>query len=90
MKTHSILPVLLAAGTAVASVQTLAAGMTYDPYDDYYSEYYGAGSEFKATQVQAEAPLFSENDDTHQNKHVAVVTSTDQDDMADPGNYYNW
>ena len=44
MKTQYVLPVILALGTIVASTQTMATGLTYDPYEIYYSKYYGIGA----------------------------------------------
>lgn len=44
MKTQYVLPVILALGAMVVSTQAIATGLTYDPYEVYYSKYYGIGT----------------------------------------------
>ena len=44
MKTQYVLPVILALGAMVVSTQAIATGLTYDPYEVYYSKYYGIGA----------------------------------------------
>lgn len=49
MKTQTILPILLSLGTALVSSQAIADGLTYDPYENYYHDYYGI--DFSSTAI---------------------------------------
>jgi len=102
MKTRYILPALLALSATVTSTQAMAEGMTYDPYENYYSTYYGIGEKSKATpaavagKTQAE---FSFNDPyaDYYNTYYGMDGLLDQDekvtatapkvDVADPKDY---
>ena len=81
MKTQYVLPVIFALGTVVASTQAMATGLTYDPYADYYSAYYGIGAETTAPIVSLDKGIDAQT--------TTPIVSLD-DDMADPRNYYNW
>lgn len=59
MKTQYILPALLALVVTSTTTQAFAAGLTYDPYESYYHEFYGIGD--KPTVIQDKAqqePVF--------------------------------
>jgi hypothetical protein len=44
MKTRYILPALLTATTLLTTATAFASGQTYDPYENYYKQYYGMDS----------------------------------------------
>lgn len=49
MKTRYLLPALLALGAIATSSQTIADGLHYDPYANYYGSYYGIEMNNSAT-----------------------------------------
>ena len=49
MKTRYLLPALLALGAVATSSQAIADGLTYDPYANYYGQYYGIDMNSTAT-----------------------------------------
>lgn len=50
MKTRHIISKALALAVVLGSSSTLATGLTYDPYEIYYSKYYGIGAESSTIQ----------------------------------------
>ena len=79
---------LLSLILALYSFQIFAVEENYDPYEDYYAEFYGIGIE-EATTVKASCSL-------HHARHpVFIPKNTNESDeaiiikMADPSNFYN-
>ncbi len=102
MKTHYVLPAVLALVTAVTSAQSVANGLTYDPCEIYYSTHYGEAS------VSSAKEIYADYDDTNygltdglsnEGGATGIVTFTDlaadaasekYADMSDPTNYFKW
>ena len=82
MKTQNILPILLALGIAATATLASAEGLTYDPYENYYSKYYGIEAELITAQTADTLPEVS--------PEAKIVTHLDDADMANPLNYYKW
>jgi hypothetical protein len=78
----------------VLSAQTLASGLTYDPYEIYYGNYYGVGVDAATARTSPQEEMTSNRpyNKTLIKTHVKVevITSTVDADMANPMNFYNW
>jgi len=92
---------LLTLTIIVVSAQTLASGLTYDPYEIYYGNYYGVGVESTTPHTQEEMTSNGSYADYYNTYYgidtlvethdeAEVVTSAIDTDMANPMNFYNW
>jgi len=101
-----LLTTILALSATVLTTQVSATGMTYDPYQNYYSKYYGIGVEEATTPVKAAtkeradsafydpyADYYNANygvDGLIEKNKSTESKVSEYPDMADPSNYYNW
>ena len=95
MKTHYILSTLLALGVLTTSSQLMADGLTYDPYENYYSEYYGINAADGLADVSTDTADFYEKyyNTSYDADGLATKKQSDVDlyeELADPTNYYKW
>ncbi len=86
MKTY-ILSALLVLGVTVTSTQAIATGLTYDPYENYYSQFYGIDQQ--QTIAPKDAVKTSEDDPKDVSNRISQDADL-MDSMADPSNYYSW
>lgn len=77
MKIQYILPALLALGFVTTSIPAVADGLTYDPYGDYYSQYYGIGERSTAS-VESEAPAFYDPYANYYNTYYGIDGLTEK------------
>ncbi len=103
MKKHIILPALFLMGATIASTYVVADGLTYDPYENYYSEFYGIG-EISTTQLEPQVEINSDFYDPYaeyyntyygidglvENVITTIEPESNDADMADPRNFYKW
>ena len=77
MKTQYVLSVILVLGAIVASTQTIATGLTYDPNEIYYSKYYGIGIvPFAAETTEQEGTAFYDSYTDYYNAYYGLDTLT--------------
>ena len=87
MKAQYVLPALFVLAATVATSQAMATGLTYDPYENYYHDYYGIDAEEIARQAIAKSEEQSKQlDATEKAKKVEEDTT----EYADPRNFYTW
>jgi len=88
MKKHYILSTLVASVAALSLSQAIASGMTYDPYENYYNNFYGTASYSSAS--ESSNSLVADKQ-VQKNKVVSKAAPTQSElYMADPLNFYNW
>lgn len=87
MKTQYVLPILFTLATALTSTQVTASGLSYDPYENYYRDYYGIDFDgiTKAAIDKAKKELAKKSAERKTKK-----IKNDSVDMADPTNFYKW
>ncbi len=77
MKIQYVLSVILVLGAIVASTQTIATDLTYDPYEIYYSKYYGIGTfPFVAETTEQEDTDFYDSYTDYYNAYYGLDTLT--------------
>lgn len=105
MKKNYALTALITLVVAVSFSQANASGLTYDPSENYYSTYYGIGSQDSVSTTAITTPTVQDSvaDLGPHNGYYATYYGTGveetsltteeialNEEMANPLNYYNW
>ena len=76
---------ILSLAISLFASQAMANGQTYDPYENYYSEYYGINAASYATSSEAGVQKLQRGTTT-----TELKSSNHAFDVSNPANYFNW
>lgn len=86
MNTQYILPTIVLFATV--TTQAMATGLSYDPYENYYRDYYGIDADKITKEAIARIEVVSPDLTAQLNNGKTI--DEDFSEFADPSNFFNW